>query len=181
MTRIETFETKTLPPTLKKPGVAEIFQQNAFEHVHWMVKFINDNRHLIDPEELFYEKGTERVKTAVDVAIEQKTRRLRNMRTRPVTHGVDGALADDYLHEVSFDGTLYMILTFIQEKMYHSEVISKGTMIHLLLPPPSQSSCVWYAWRKGEKMYHSAVIRKGSMIHLLLLSPMQASSCVWYE
>ena len=100
MTRIETFHTKTLPPNLKKGGVAAEFERDAIEHVHWMMTFIEENRSLIDPEELFYEQGTERPKTTLELAKEATIARLRNRRSTIVTHGVELGLAANVLHEV---------------------------------------------------------------------------------
>ena len=88
MTRLASFDTVTLPNWLMKQGVAAFFFENAMEHLHWMASFINDNRHLVKDDELFYEGGTEKPRTSVDVAKEAKKLRLRNSRLYATTLGV---------------------------------------------------------------------------------------------
>ena len=70
------------------------------EHVHWMMTFIEENRSLIDPDELFYEQGTERPKSILELAKEKTIARLRNRRADIVTHGVELGLPANLLHEV---------------------------------------------------------------------------------
>ena len=52
--RLAIFETRSLPRT--EPGVNDWLKNNAMECIAWMASEINRNRHLIEKEELFYEK-----------------------------------------------------------------------------------------------------------------------------
>ena len=99
MTRLDTYDTVTLPSTLRRTGVAAFFQENAFEHVHWMALFIEQHRHLINPDELFYEQGTARRITVVDAAREEKKGRLRNMRMYDTTLGIDRTAEPELIHQ----------------------------------------------------------------------------------
>ena len=100
MTRLDTYDTVTLPNWLLRPGVAAHVQTHAMEHVHWMARLIDDNRGLIKSDELFYEKGTERRRTAVDVARGLVTQRLRTTRMNPCTRGIAETCDSDVIHEV---------------------------------------------------------------------------------
>ena len=101
MTRLATFNTVTLPSWLMKTwSVANYFVEHAMEHAHWMTIEINNNRHLIPSGELFYEAGTERRRTTVDVAREKARMRLRTARMYRTTMGVVRALPMDTVHGV---------------------------------------------------------------------------------
>ena len=101
MTRLATYNTTTLPNWLRKDwSVANYFVEHAMEHAHWMALQIDNNRHLIPSGELFYEAGTERRRTSVDVARESSRMRLRTSRLYRTTLGVDRALPENTVHQV---------------------------------------------------------------------------------
>ena len=101
MTRLATFNTVTLPKWLMKTwSVANYFVEHAMEHAHWMALEIDNNRHLIPSGELFYEGGTERRRTSVDVAREKARMRIRTSRMYGTTMGLHRALPMDAVHEV---------------------------------------------------------------------------------
>ena len=83
MTRLDAYDTVTLPAWLLRTGVASFFQEHAMEHLHWMAMFITEHRHLVKKDELFYERGTARKQTTIDVVRENKRLRLR---TTPHAH-----------------------------------------------------------------------------------------------
>ena len=66
LTRLKCFDTATLP--VRQAGVAAHLQRHAMEHLHWMATIINANRDCIDSKELFYESGTSRQVSVVDLA-----------------------------------------------------------------------------------------------------------------
>ena len=101
MTRLASFDTTTLPSWLMRHGVAKYFLDTAMEHLHWMAMYIDENVHLVNSEELFYEQGTEKALTPLDIAREEKKQRLRTTRMYNLIPGLEESHPQDRIHQVS--------------------------------------------------------------------------------
>ena len=95
MTRLDVYETVTIPTSQMKLGAAEHFETHAMEHLHWMCLQVDSHRHLVRRGELFYERGTEKTKTPVEEARLRRTALLRGQRLFPHCLGI-GEMNDPY-------------------------------------------------------------------------------------
>ena len=80
MTRVEKFDTKSLPS--RQPNVGAHFRKHAMEHLHWIAMEIEANRHMIKPTELFYESSAMEEPTRLVLARENEMRKIRTLRRR---------------------------------------------------------------------------------------------------
>ena len=99
-TRLAVYQTTSLPNWLPKHGVNIRFEQNAMEHLHWIARKIDANRNLIEPTKLFYEGGTHKRLSSVEVARVTRRDRLRSKRQAPVTLGIPCVAQRGNVHTV---------------------------------------------------------------------------------
>ena len=101
MTRLKVFETKTLPPALKRDNVAAFFKANAMEHLHWMAVQINTNKDLVERAELFYEHRAVKVESCVETARRKELALLRTGALTPIDKRLARSVDADKVHEVT--------------------------------------------------------------------------------
>lgn len=100
MTRLDAFETKTLPKWLMKVGASEHFRENAMEHLHWMALFIDEHKDLVRAGELFYEQGTEKRGSTLDRDRNERRSELRQQRLFGRCRGIRPVDEYDRIHQV---------------------------------------------------------------------------------
>ena len=100
MTRLDAFDTKTLPKWLMKIGASEHFREHAMEHLHWMATYISGNRNLVRNGELFYERGIDKGRGELDLAREKRKQELRSQRLFTRSRGIRQIDALDRIHQV---------------------------------------------------------------------------------
>ena len=100
MTRLDLYETVTIPSWLMKLGAAEHFQAHAMEHLHWMCLEVDSHRDLVRRGELFYERGTEKPQTPLEQARLHRRALLRGQRVFAHCPGIEEMDAPDTIHEV---------------------------------------------------------------------------------